>query len=149
MYDNSCNLAAHCLNNEPMFFKNTKFAIDAFHYAHHTNCNPSFNSLKITARDPGLQASLTEQKNLRFAVLKSFFAKMHPRNSLPMLYFLATRLNRYEWLYFVSHGNKKHTLKKLKGKKTGRADQVQSEYVLPSGDCGGEDSIDDSEEDYE
>lgn len=124
VYDNCCNLAAYCLNNEPLFFRNTKFSIDAFHYHHHTNCNSSFNSLHITARDPALQASLTEQKNLRFAVLKATFAKMHPRNSLPMLYYLATRLNRYEWAHFVSYGSKKFPLVNLLGKRY-KADSAQ------------------------
>ena len=32
IYDNACNLQNYCLNRDPLFFKNTLFLVDRFHW---------------------------------------------------------------------------------------------------------------------
>lgn len=120
IYDNACNLLTYCLNREPEFFKDTKFAVDAFHYAHHTNCNMTFNSILLSNVDPKIKSSLAEQKNLRISILTSNFPKMHPRNAFLILWYLVSRLNRYESNYFVTFGLKDSKLDILRR----RIDQV-------------------------
>lgn len=96
----------YCLNREPNFFKNTKFAVDAFHFMHHTNCNATFNSAWISERDAKINSSLSEQKNLRISILAANFPKMSPRNAFTQLWYLVTRLNRYECRHFASFGTR-------------------------------------------
>ena len=38
IYDNACNLMMYCLRREPVFFKNSIFLIDRFHFDNHVNC---------------------------------------------------------------------------------------------------------------
>jgi hypothetical protein len=35
VYDNACNLHSYCLNRDPLFFKETKFLVDRFHWKNH------------------------------------------------------------------------------------------------------------------
>ena len=35
IYDNGCNLHNYCLNREPVFFKQTWFVVDRFHWPNH------------------------------------------------------------------------------------------------------------------
>ena len=36
VYDNSCNLHSYCLNQDPVFFKNSQFLVDQLHWQDHT-----------------------------------------------------------------------------------------------------------------
>ena len=36
VYDAACLLHAYCLNRDPLFFKDTKFLCDVFHWKNHT-----------------------------------------------------------------------------------------------------------------
>lgn len=114
IYDNGCNLQSYCLNNEPEFFKSTRFFVDEFHYKHHTNCNTCFNSLHMSSQDPTLQFSLCEQQNLKMSALTFPFARMNPTNSLTQLRHLVTRINRYEWSQIYNYNSKSNDLQKLR-----------------------------------
>ena len=36
IYDFACSLHAYCLNRDPIFFKDTRFLVDRFHWGNHT-----------------------------------------------------------------------------------------------------------------
>lgn len=148
VYDNSCNLAAFCYNNEPQFFQNTRFAIDSFHYVNHKNCNTAFNSIHISERNSKLQFSLSEQKNLRFALLRPAFSKMHPRNSLPLLIYMRSRLNRYEWSHLITYGQKGTPLQSVKTRFKLNQELIRSEDDVEDEDDE-LDSVDQSLEDFD
>ena len=38
VYDNACGLHQYCLNREPVFFQNTSFYVDRFHWRGHVGC---------------------------------------------------------------------------------------------------------------
>lgn len=70
LYDNGCNLNEYILNRYPNEFKNTRIIVDGFHYNSHVNCSPSYDSSALPELTIGLNSSLLEQKNSRFAKMK-------------------------------------------------------------------------------
>ena len=42
IYDNACCLYVSCLNREPHFFENTRFAVDRFHWCGHIGCTKGY-----------------------------------------------------------------------------------------------------------
>ncbi|XP_022803132.1 uncharacterized protein LOC111340536 [Stylophora pistillata] len=43
VYDNACNLHSHCLNRDPVFFKNSQFLLDRLHWRDPTGCSEAYN----------------------------------------------------------------------------------------------------------
>jgi hypothetical protein len=70
IYDNGCNLSEYVLNRAPAQFKKTAILVDGFHYSSHTNCAPSFDTHHNMGICMGLNTSLLEQCNARFAAYK-------------------------------------------------------------------------------
>jgi hypothetical protein len=67
IYDNGCNLSEYVLNRAPRLFKDTKFFVDGFHFASHTNCSPSFDTHHNLMVCESLNTSVVEQKNSRIS----------------------------------------------------------------------------------
>ncbi|KAI9189995.1 hypothetical protein H9P43_001428 [Blastocladiella emersonii ATCC 22665] len=95
IYDNACNALEYCLNRNPAAFKDTIFAVDAFHMPNHSACAPSFN-IKSFQDMHGAISVLHEIKNASIARLK----RLAPFWSYPlysgMLRYAVATLNHHE-----------------------------------------------------
>jgi hypothetical protein len=94
IYDNACNLHNYCLNCDPLFFKNTKFLVDRFHWDNHRTCSSGYNvsHYPVFAR---LNSQLVEQANSELDKIKGSLSYMNKKNFLThlklFLYFLNDR----------------------------------------------------------
>ena len=52
VYDHACGLAAYALNRWPLFFRETWFRIDVFHWPNHVACSEAFNFSAFVPVDP-------------------------------------------------------------------------------------------------
>ena len=52
VYDHACGLAAYALNRLPIFFRETRFRIDVFHWPNHVACSEAFNFSAFVPADP-------------------------------------------------------------------------------------------------
>jgi hypothetical protein len=52
VYDHSCGLSAYALNRIPLFFRNTRFRIDKFHWRNHIACSEAFDFSSYCKSNP-------------------------------------------------------------------------------------------------
>ena len=77
IYDFACLLQEYCLNREPLFFKNTRFYVDRFHWFNHTCCARSYNiDLYDDVLLDTLNTQVAEQWNAKLKTIKSSATKM-------------------------------------------------------------------------
>ncbi len=82
VYDNSCQLSTFCLKREPVFFQNTQFAIDRFHFTHnHKGCTDGFD-LRQYKRYTKLNSSLREQENRFLSRIATQIVYMRLQNAM-------------------------------------------------------------------
>lgn len=94
IYDNGCNLSEYALNRYPQTFKNTRFFVDGFHYASHTNCAPTYDTGSHPFVMKSYNTSLAEQKNARFAHLKPTAPFMNTRTFMARLRYTINYVNK-------------------------------------------------------
>ncbi|XP_066913987.1 uncharacterized protein [Clytia hemisphaerica] len=79
IYDNCCALHSYCLNRDPVFFKDTLFLIDRFHWKNHRACSFGY----CLARYPSykdVNSQINEQQNAATKRLKTQLSYMRPDN---------------------------------------------------------------------
>ena len=62
IYDKCCKLHAYCLNRKPVFFQNTQFLVDRFHWRGHIGCSKGYfldSYKKMDTR--GINSQVNEQ----------------------------------------------------------------------------------------
>ena len=91
--ENCCRLHAYCLNREPVFFQNTLFLVDRFHWCGHIGCSTGYcldSYKKIDTR--GINSQVNEQANARLKRMQSQLTYMKPANfSFHVSLFLAIK----------------------------------------------------------
>lgn len=93
VYDNACNLHNFFLNREPVFFKDTRFNVDASHYLGHSKCNPGYNSKRY---NDVKNSALAEQKNRLLRLLETQAICMGQVNFIRFVRYFVYRLNQRE-----------------------------------------------------
>ena len=81
IYDNCCKLHAYCLNREPVFFQNTRFLVDRFHWHGHIGCSKGYcldSYKKIDTRV--INSQVNEQVNAGLKWMQSQLTYMKPAN---------------------------------------------------------------------
>ena len=65
LYDNACKLHQYCLNREPHFLQNTRFAVDRFHWKGHVGCSSdySLDSYNHLVPPAEINSQVNEQAN--------------------------------------------------------------------------------------
>lgn len=79
VYDNCCNLHSYCLNRDPVFFKETKFVVDRFHWKNHTGCCVAYNISKYP-KFQSVNSQVNEQQNSTIKRLRLQLSYMGPEN---------------------------------------------------------------------
>ncbi|XP_066910086.1 uncharacterized protein [Clytia hemisphaerica] len=77
VYDNNCSLHAYCLNRDPVFFRETKFLVDRFHWKNHTACGTGY-CMNIYHELEWLNSQINEQQNASTKGLKTQLSYMRP-----------------------------------------------------------------------
>ncbi len=93
IYDNCCKLHAYCLNREPVFFKNTLFLVDRFHWRGHVGCSKGYSLDSYKRRDTKqINSQVNEQANAGLKRMQSQLTYMKPENfSFHISLFLAVK----------------------------------------------------------
>jgi hypothetical protein len=79
IYDNACNLHTYCLNREPLFFKETRFLVDRFHWPNHTGCSAAYE-LSSYPQFSNINSQTVEQANAAIQRIKSSLSYMNQIN---------------------------------------------------------------------
>ena len=83
IYDNACSLHQYCLNREPVFFMNTCFNVDRFHWKGHVGCSAGYNLDEyITMSIKSINSQVNEQANAGMQRIKGQLAYMNHSNFL-------------------------------------------------------------------
>ena len=81
IYDNACSLHRYCLNREPIFFKNTSFCVDRFHWRGHIGCSSGYCLDEYCAMDiKTINSQVNEQANSGLQRIKGQLAYMNHSN---------------------------------------------------------------------
>ncbi|KAK3599115.1 hypothetical protein CHS0354_016374 [Potamilus streckersoni] len=62
IYNNACNLRNYCLNRDPVFFRETWFLVDCFHWCNHKGCHVGYN-VSHYLQYVHLNSQVAEQRN--------------------------------------------------------------------------------------
>jgi len=79
IYDNACSYHAYCLNRDPLYFKETMFMVDRFHWKNHTGCSYGYDIKKYRHLDH-INTEINEQQNAATKRLKNQLSYMNDRN---------------------------------------------------------------------
>lgn len=79
VYDNACNLHNYCLNRDPVFFRDSWFVVDRFHWCNHVGCHVGYN-LSIYLQHREVNTQVAEQRNATLKKLKSMLSYMNIEN---------------------------------------------------------------------
>ena len=64
IHDNACSLHQYCLNREPLFFQNTTFCVDRFHWRGHIGCSSGYCLDEYCSMDiKSINSQVNEQAN--------------------------------------------------------------------------------------
>ena len=86
IYDNACKLHSYCLNREPIFFKNTKFFVDRFHFKGHKGCSEGYSlNSYVTIDKQAINTQVNEQANAGIQKLKGHVSYMTVKNFMHTL----------------------------------------------------------------
>ena len=81
IYDNACRLHVYCLNREPHFFENTRFAVDRFHWRGHIGCSKGYSlDAYSQKRIKGINSQVNEQANSGLQKIRGQLAYMSVEN---------------------------------------------------------------------
>ena len=78
IYDNACKLHQYCLNREPLFFKNTLFVVDRFHWKGHVGCTSgySLDTYRLSVDLRSINSQVNEQANAGLQRIRGQLAYM-------------------------------------------------------------------------
>ena len=78
IYDNACKLRQYCLNREPLFFKNTLFVMDRFHWKGHVGCTSgySLDTYRLSVDLRSINSQVNEQANAGLQRIRGQLAYM-------------------------------------------------------------------------
>ncbi|XP_033731140.1 uncharacterized protein LOC117320740 [Pecten maximus] len=93
IYDNACNLHAYCLNRDPLFIKDTIFAVDNLHWRNHKSCSKVYHAKNLPAL-LGINTQMVEQSNAKLRKLKSQLSYMNHANFMNHLIFFLWHCNK-------------------------------------------------------
>ncbi|XP_021379373.1 uncharacterized protein LOC110466906 [Mizuhopecten yessoensis] len=97
IYDNACNLHAYCLNRDPVFIKDTIFAVDNLHWRNHKSCSKVYHPKHLPAL-LGINTQMVEQNNAKLRKLKSQLSYMNHGNFINHLIFFFGAVIRNFWI---------------------------------------------------
>ena len=81
IYDNACSLHQYCLNREPIFFQNTTFYVDRFHWRGHIGCSSGYCLDEYCTMDiKSINSQVNEQANSGLQRIKGQLAYMNYSN---------------------------------------------------------------------
>ena len=124
IYDNGCNLHNYCLNREPLFFKNSWFLVDRFHWPNHSGgcflmhlpkpncfkffffllaCSVGYN-LSSYPQFSAVNSQVVEQSNSLLKRIRSTVSYMSATNFVNhcALFFWYHNKTKSTWLYEVT-----------------------------------------------
>jgi len=97
IYDFACQLSAYCMSREPVFFKDTCFAIDEMHAKGHSSCSQaSFSSNYMQGRTllQNVNTSAAECSNSGLNRIRKSVSYMGQRNAIVLTYVYLCVWNR-------------------------------------------------------
>ena len=79
---NACQLHKYCLNREPLFFKNTVFYVDRFHWNCHIGCSSGYclDKYRTNLDIASINSQINEQANAGLKKLQAQLSYMSPSN---------------------------------------------------------------------
>ena len=101
IYDNACNLQDYCLSRAPMFFRETRFFVDSFHWLNHESCGVGY---KIKDHiDPWLKSINTQAAEQNNAALKNYKSMMTRMSQKSFMTVLKTFMCYWNYRKLQSH----------------------------------------------